>query len=78
MAPRRRPFRALCDEVEWREVPVWRAIATHIADIIATLNDAMDGVRAVPPHADQVGALYSFLAGRKSVEQLSPTAAPRR
>ncbi len=43
---------------------------THIADIVALLNEAMDGVRALPPRSDQVGILYSFLAGRPAVRQL--------
>ena len=42
----------------------------EISDVVATVNDAMDGVRRVPDNAAQSGVLYGFLAGRPSVRQL--------
>lgn len=42
----------------------------HVGDVIATVNHAMDGVQRVPDRANQVGALYGFLAGNAAVRQL--------
>lgn len=42
----------------------------HAADVVATVNDAMDGVKRIPDRGNQVGLLYGFLAGRPSVKQL--------
>lgn len=42
----------------------------QVADVIATVNHAMDGVQRVPDRANQVGALYGFLAGNAAVRQL--------
>ncbi|MBK9266530.1 MAG: MMPL family transporter [Polyangiaceae bacterium] len=42
----------------------------HIGNVIAQINEAMEGDRRIPDTAAKVKLLYQFLAGKKAVEQL--------
>ncbi|HZO14353.1 MAG TPA: MMPL family transporter, partial [Polyangiaceae bacterium] len=44
--------------------------ATHVAQVLAIVNEAMVGERRVPPTQAQVRVLYRFLAGREALRQL--------
>jgi hypothetical protein len=43
---------------------------THVAQVLALVNEAMSGERRVPPTQAQVQLLYRFLAGREALRQL--------
>jgi hypothetical protein len=62
-----REIRQLADEA--RLLPHVTSV-NEISDVVATVNQAMDGVRRVPDNSAQSGVLYGFLAGRASVRQL--------
>ncbi len=42
----------------------------HIGNVIAQINEAMEGDRRIPDTAAKVKLLYGFLAGKKAVDQL--------
>lgn len=42
----------------------------HIGNVIAQINEAMEGDRRIPDTSAKVKLLYQFLAGKKAVEQL--------
>jgi len=42
----------------------------HIGNVVAQVNEAMEGDRRIPDTAAKVKLLYQFLAGKKAVEQL--------
>lgn len=42
----------------------------HIGNVIAQVNEAMEGDRRIPNTSAKVKLLYQFLAGKKAVEQL--------
>lgn len=42
----------------------------HIGDVIASVNEAMEGVSRIPDNAAQVGLLHGFLTGNPAVRQL--------
>lgn len=62
-----REIRQLADELSL--LPHVTSV-NHVADVVATVNHAMDGIRRVPDQNNQVGLLYGFLAGKASVRQL--------
>jgi predicted RND superfamily exporter protein len=43
---------------------------THVASVIAKINEAMEGDERVPDTAAKVKLLYGFLAGKRAVSQL--------
>ncbi|MEC7947471.1 MAG: MMPL family transporter, partial [Myxococcota bacterium] len=42
----------------------------HVGDVIASVNDAMEGVARIPDNGAQAGLLYGFLTGNPAVRQL--------
>ncbi len=42
----------------------------HVGDVVATVNDAMEGQPRIPDNSAQVGLLYGFLTGNPAVRQL--------
>ena len=42
----------------------------HIGNVIAQINEAMEGDRRIPDTAAKIKLLFQFLAGKKAVEQL--------
>lgn len=42
----------------------------HVGQVIGLINEAMEGARRVPDDAPKVQLLYTFLAGRASLDQL--------
>lgn len=42
----------------------------HVGDVIASVNEAMEGVARIPDNGAQAGLLYGFLTGNPAVRQL--------
>lgn len=63
-----REVRALSDRISL--LPHVTSV-NHVADVVATINEAMEGDRRIPDTAAKVKLLYGFLAGKRAVTQLA-------